>query len=112
MDLGIKGRVALVLGAAGGLGSAIARTLSAEGCKLALADLDGAALEATARAVGSKNGGVLSLAWNIADRTLLEERFASIEGRLGQVEILVNITGGPPPSLASETSTGVWIDHF
>ena len=65
-----------------------------------------------ARAVGSKNGGVLSLAWNIADRTLLEERFASIEGRLGQVEILVNITGGPPPSLASETPTGVWIDHF
>ena len=51
MDLGIKDRVALVFGAAGGLGGAIAASLAREGCKIALADLNAAALAPVQKAV-------------------------------------------------------------
>ena len=112
MDLGIEGRVALVLGAGGGLGSAIATSLASEGCKLALADFDSAALKTTSQAVRAFGSPDLSLAWDIADRGLVEERVASIELSLGPVDILVCITGGPPPSLAADTPAAVWIDHF
>jgi 3-oxoacyl-[acyl-carrier protein] reductase len=51
MDFGIKDRVALVLGAAGGLGSAIAMGLAREGCRIALADVNEAALAPVHEAV-------------------------------------------------------------
>lgn len=51
MHLGLKGKTALVLGAGGGLGSAIAATLACEGANVALGDIDAAALAQTADAV-------------------------------------------------------------
>ncbi|WP_210251186.1 hypothetical protein [Bosea sp. F3-2] len=45
MDLGINGKTALVLGAGGGLGSAIAKALAREGVRVALGDIDPAAAE-------------------------------------------------------------------
>ena len=53
MDLGMKGRTALVLAAGGGLGSAIAVALAREGARTAIADIDVGSLEATARAVAA-----------------------------------------------------------
>ncbi len=52
MDLGIRGKVALVFGAGGGLGGAIARGLAAEGARVVAADIDGDAVAflASARA--------------------------------------------------------------
>jgi 3-oxoacyl-[acyl-carrier protein] reductase len=51
MDLGLDGRAALVMGAGGGLGGAIALALAAEGVRLALADGDHAALARTAESL-------------------------------------------------------------
>ena len=47
MDLGIKGRTALILGAGGGLGSAIAKSLAVEGAQVAVADINKEAAEKT-----------------------------------------------------------------
>jgi 3-oxoacyl-[acyl-carrier protein] reductase len=112
MDFGIKDRVALVFGAAGGLGGAIATGLAREGCKIALADVNEAALAPVQAAIEEAGGQAVSLAWDLADRSTIERRIAAIESDLGRVDILVNNTGGPLPSLAVDTSPEVWVDHF
>lgn len=111
MDLGIKEKVALVLGAAGGLGSAIAKRLAGEGCRVALADVNEAGLDAVRKEIG-ESARTVSLPWNLADRSVIPDRLATIEARLGPVDILINNTGGPPPSLATETSLDTWKDQF
>ena len=67
MDLGLSGRVALVLGAGGGIGGAVAITLAREGAKVAIADIDVDALEATAQRIADAGGTVQKLIWNLAD---------------------------------------------
>ena len=112
MDLGISGKTALVLGAAGGLGSAIAVALAREGVSLALADIDEHALAAVDAAV--KGFGVQSkkLIWNLADCDDVEHNVTEIEESLGPVDILFNNTGGPPPSPASGVPAKTWNDQF
>jgi 3-oxoacyl-[acyl-carrier protein] reductase len=111
MDLGIDGKVALVLGAAGGLGSAIAIRLAAEGCKVVLADVNEAGVEAVQKQIGEE-AKTFPLLWNISDTSVTADRLTKIESRFGTVDILVNNTGGPPPSLATETPLDAWSDHF
>jgi 3-oxoacyl-[acyl-carrier protein] reductase len=61
MDLGLKGKTALVLGAGGGLGGAIAATLAREGARVAIGDIDTSALERTAKEVSQVGSEALSL---------------------------------------------------
>ncbi|MEP9375996.1 SDR family oxidoreductase [Aquabacter sp. CN5-332] len=112
MDLGLNGKVALVLGAGGGLGTAIATTLAREGMKVALGDIDAAALERTAAAITSAGGTALALPWDLAALAVIEDRFAAIEAKLGPVDVLVNNTGGPPPTPAAGQSSDLWSKSF
>lgn len=112
MDLGIKGRTALILAAGGGLGRAISVALAREGTRTAVADIDAASLEATGRAVAAVGSEPLPLVWDIGDLAAVESRFTQIEDRFGAVDILVNITGGPPPSGASAIEPESWRSHF
>lgn len=112
MDLGIKGRIALILAAGGGLGSAIAVALAREGVRTAVADIDGASLEATTRRVAAVGSEPLPVVWDLGDLAALESGFKQIEDRFGPVDILVNITGGPPPSGASAVEPESWRSHF
>ena len=114
MDLGLKGKTALVLGAGGGLGGAIALSLAEEGAHVALADISKESLERTAIEVGGAAGPGrhLMLEWDIADLSLIAPRIAEIEAALGPVDILVNNTGGPPPTPASGQDPALWTKHF
>jgi 3-oxoacyl-[acyl-carrier protein] reductase len=112
MEFGIRGRTALVFGAAGGLGGAIARALAAEGVQLALADVDAKALAAAAAALEQDGASVLPLVWDLADLTLIERQVAAIEQRFGALDILVNNTGGPPPTPAAGQDPALWLKHF
>ncbi len=112
MDLGIKDRVALVLGGGGGLGSAICRSLAREGAKVAVADVREDAASATKAAVEREGGTAIALTWQLADLASIPGHIAAIEKSLGVVDILVNITGGPPPSPASGNDPAVWSEHF
>lgn len=104
MDLGISGKCALVLGAGGGLGGAIAQTLAAEGAKVAVADIDVAAAEKTVTDIASAGGEAFAIKWDIGDLTVLEGNVAQIEARYGNIAILVNNTGGPPPTPVAPAS--------
>jgi 3-oxoacyl-[acyl-carrier protein] reductase len=112
MDLGIRGKTALVLGAGGGLGGAIARSLAREGAKVALGDIDLAAAEATAAAIRAEGGEALALAWDLGDLAVIEPNIAQIEAGLGPVDILVNNTGGPKPSTVSGQDPDLWRQNF
>jgi len=112
MDLGISGKCALVLGAGGGLGGAIAQTLAAEGAKVAVADIDVAAAEKTVADIASAGGEAFALKWDIGDLAVLEGNVAQIEARYGNIAILVNNTGGPPPTPVSGQSPEQWSKFF
>jgi 3-oxoacyl-[acyl-carrier protein] reductase len=112
MELGLKGKTALVHGAGGGLGGAIARTLAREGAKVAVADIDGKAAEATAADIRAAGGTALSMAWDLGDLGVIDANIASIERELGPVDVLVNNTGGPPPTPASGQDPALWSKHF
>jgi 3-oxoacyl-[acyl-carrier protein] reductase len=112
VDLELKGKVALVFGAGGGLGGAIARSLAGEGVRVAVADIDEAAAAATAAAVKDADGEALAVGWDIGDLSVIEARLALIEKAFGPIDILVNNTGGPPPTPAAGQSSENWSKFF
>ena len=92
MDLGIKGRKALVCGSSQGLGFACAEMLAQEGCDLILNGRDEAKLDRAAASIGG-SGKVTTIA---ADQTTEAGREALISGA-GDLDILVNNNAGPQP---------------
>jgi 3-oxoacyl-[acyl-carrier protein] reductase len=112
MDLGLAGKTALVLGGGGGLGRAIAKSLAREGVKVAVADIDAAAVEASLAALGEIGTATRGMVWDLADLTQIEGHVAGIESELGPIDILVNITGGPPPTPAAGQGAALWSRQF
>ena len=97
MELGIRGKVALVCGASGGIGYAAAEEFAREGCALVICSRDAARLEAAKgklEALGARVQAVVAdLATEEGIATLVREAGAHEAG----VDILVCNTGGPPP---------------
>ncbi|HEX4759003.1 MAG TPA: SDR family oxidoreductase [Terracidiphilus sp.] len=112
MDLGLKSKTALVLGGGGGLGKAIACSLVAEGAKVAVADIDSKAVADTEATLVKIDGKSLGLTWDLADLSQIDGHVTRIEAELGPVDILVNITGGPPPTPAAGQDPALWTKHF
>lgn len=112
MDLGIRGRTALVLGGGGGLGGAIALSLAAEGTKIAVADIDGEAVKRSVHEIEARGGKAMGLVWDLSDLTVIDKNVSAIEGNFGPVDVLVNITGGPPPTPAAGQDPSLWSKHF
>lgn len=112
MDLGIKGKTALVFGAAGGLGGAIAQALAAEGANVVLADINAQALAEAEKKLQSTGAQTLSMTWDLSDLSVIDGNIGAIEDRFGGVDILVNNTGGPPPTTAAGQSPELWSKHF
>ena len=101
MDLGIKGKRALVGASSKGLGRGCAEALAAAGCDLVLNARGEEALEATAAAIRAEHG--VSVTAVAADITTEEGR-AKVLGAAGDVDILVTNAGGPPPGQWSDWS--------
>jgi 3-oxoacyl-[acyl-carrier protein] reductase len=112
MDLGIAGKVALVHGGGGGLGGAIARSLAGESVTVAVADLSLDAAEAVTKEINASGGRATAVQWDLADLRAIDGLLSRIERELGPVDILVNNTGGPPPTPAAGQDPEVWAKHF
>jgi 3-oxoacyl-[acyl-carrier protein] reductase len=112
MDLGLKDKTALVFGAGGGLGGAIARALATEGARIAVADIDADAAGKTVTAIEAAGGAAFALSWNMADLAVAPTRLEEITARFGPVDVLVNNTGGPPPTTAAGQSPETWSRYF
>lgn len=93
MDLGIKGRVALITGAGQGVGRGIALLLSGEGVKIAVNDLVLERAEATVEMVKNAGGEAIAVAADVTDGAAVNAMVKDVEQRLGPIDILVNNAG-------------------
>ena len=93
MDLGIRGRVALVTGGARILGQADATVLAAEGCRVAICDLNAEGAEETAKAIGAGGGVARGYACDVREAGQVRDAVAAVERDLGPVDICVNNAG-------------------
>lgn len=91
METKLTGRVALVTGASQGIGEAIARALHHEGARVALFARDGLKLSRIADNLGQ---GALAVPGDVTDPESLRRGIATIESRLGAIDIVVNNAGG------------------
>lgn len=112
MDLGLQGRTALVLGGTAGLGRAIALSLAGEGANVAVAGRSKEKLARIEPELGGAGGRGLALEWDLSDRSLIDARVGAVEAALGPVDILINNTGGPPPTPAAGQPPELWLKNF
>ncbi|PZW40152.1 SDR family NAD(P)-dependent oxidoreductase [Pseudomonas sp. URMO17WK12:I2] len=114
MDLGLKDRVALINGAAGGIGLATARLLAEEGVKLVLTDREqDALLQSAAGMVGEP----LLIAADMTRQAEVDDLIRQAEARFGQVDIVVHTAGvtgakGDPLELSDADYQEAWDTDF
>src|SRR5690606_13196650 len=101
----LTGRSALVTGAAGGIGSAVARALATAGASVLVTDRDGDAAAAVAEKITGDGGVAHSFAFDVTDRAAAgeaAERAAALAG--GAVHIVVNNAGVTAPAMFADTT--------
>jgi 3-oxoacyl-[acyl-carrier protein] reductase len=108
MDLGLKGRVALVAAASQGLGRASAAALAAEGARVAIMSRRQQEIGATAREIGAETGVVCDL----ASAESIAQAVLNVQQKLGDISILVNNCGGPPPGTFDSITETQWYASF
>ncbi|HEY0780104.1 MAG TPA: SDR family oxidoreductase [Gemmatirosa sp.] len=114
MDLGIRGRTALVFGGSKGLGRGCSDALAAEGVAVALVARGREALNRAAGEIAARHGvATYAFAADVADHDALLDAVGRAESALGgRIDVLVNNTGGPPPSGAAGVDPAVWTAQF
>jgi len=106
----LAGRVALVTGGAGGIGTASAERYLREGACVMLADIDEAALADTAKALKAQYSDdvVRTVNMNVTDETAVAEAYLDISAEFGGVDILVSNAGIASSAPVTETSLELW----
>lgn len=89
----LDGKVALITGAASGIGEAVARIYAANGCRVALIDIDAARLEEVAADIAERGGEVLSLVGNVVEEDEVRAFFAATVARWGRIDLVINSAG-------------------
>lgn len=109
MDLGIKGRIAIVAAASKGLGRAVAEELAREGAHVAICARTPATLNETAASMKAATGrNIFSRALDVADPAAVADFVAAVEAWHGRLDICVTNSGGPPSSNFMGATTLQW----
>jgi 3-oxoacyl-[acyl-carrier protein] reductase len=109
VELGLSGRVALVMGASRGIGRGIAEMLAREGARVAIAARSTEELE---RVAAETEGELEPFSADATDLDRVAELPAEVAEKLGPIEALVLNTGGPPGGTALENSREQWEQAF
>lgn len=89
----LKGKSAIVTGAASGIGAAIARAYRHEGARVCAADIDGQGADRLARELGGPDSGAIGVRMDVTDEAEVERGIAAAARALGGIDILVNNAG-------------------
>lgn len=108
MDLGIRGKRALILGGSSGLGKGIAKSLSQEGARVAICARSEDQLKKTAQEIGAELALTCDLSKAGEGRRIAEATVA----KLGGVDILVTNAGGPPKGSFEDITPEKWLSGF
>ena len=112
MQVDLSGRVAMVLGAGGGLGSAVAASLAAAGADVAACGRSPENVESTVYRLRDSGASARPYVFDLREPETADAAVDAVERELGAISILVNITGGPPPTPAAGTNQELWEEHF
>jgi NAD(P)-dependent dehydrogenase (short-subunit alcohol dehydrogenase family) len=104
----LKGKVALVTGAGGGLGTAIAKRFANEGASLLCADRDGERAETTSSAIVESGGSAHAFCADVANAGDCAAQVAETVRMFGRIDIAVNNAGVALHKLALDTSLEDW----
>jgi 3-oxoacyl-[acyl-carrier protein] reductase len=111
MDLGLKGKVALVAGASKGLGKAVARGLAREGANVAIFSRDPARIQAAAKEIRDATGAqVLAITADVTRLDDIQRAVEETEKKFGALHIVVTNAGGPPPGAFVNLTEAQWND--
>ncbi len=110
MDLGLKGKVALVVAASRGLGRAVAQELAQEGCKLVICSRNADAITKAADDIRTDaKAEVLALAADVSDGEQIQHLIEQATRQFGGVDILFANAGGPPPGMFAQLNDEQWM---
>lgn len=113
MDLGLRGKVALVAGASQGMGKAIALAFAREGTKVSMCARGEGALKEAAEMIRRETGGdVLPMVADMTKSEDIQKFVASSADRFGRIDILVTNAGGPPPGEFMKFTDEDWEKAF
>ena len=109
MDLGIKGKTAIVCGSSKGLGRACAEVLASEGVNLVLCSRNFDRIFESARYISETYGTeAVPVACDIAHPDSPDKLVREATGKFNGVDILINNAGGPPPGSFQDIDDGAW----
>src|SRR5437764_12456117 len=91
---GVRDRIAVVTGAANGLGREIALLLAREGARVVLGDVDAAGLDKTAATIKAAGGTAVAVAGDLMEEEPAKRLIATCVERFGRIDVLVNDVGG------------------
>ena len=104
----LAGRVAIVTGAASGIGQAVALLFAAEGARVALVDLDEARMQATAGAITTAGGTASAHVGDVADAAFADATVAAATGAWQRVDVLVTAAGISVGRSLRDTASDEW----
>jgi 3-oxoacyl-[acyl-carrier protein] reductase len=109
MDLGLKGKTALVAASSRGLGRAVANELAREGANLVICARTVAPLEEAGRAIHDETRvEVVAVPTDLTQPADIDRLMETAESDFGKIDILVTNTGGPPPGPFESHSAEAW----
>ncbi|MFZ1701692.1 MAG: SDR family oxidoreductase [Pyrinomonadaceae bacterium] len=111
MDLGLKGKTALVCASSQGLGFAVAREIALEGASLVICSRREASINAAAETIRDETGAdVLAIAADVSNAEDIERLFKAGVEDYGKIDILVTNSGGPPAGPFDSLTRQSWDD--
>lgn len=109
MDLGLKGRVAIVAAASKGLGRAVAQEFAKEGCEVAICARTAEALGRTAKEIGRSCGrNIFWRAMDVRNEEAVRSFVEAVHKKYGRVDICVTNAGGPPAKRFLDITMDEW----
>jgi NAD(P)-dependent dehydrogenase (short-subunit alcohol dehydrogenase family) len=99
----LKGKVCVITGGAGVLGTAMVKAIASVGTKIAIADINKEVAEKVAAEIAAESGSeVIGIEANVLDKASLETAKEEINRKLGEIDILINGAGGNSPQATTK----------